>query len=84
MMKTVKVSDKGQIAIPQPIRERLGINRGDDLILIQIDGKILMEKTQRAEERIKEDFKDMLKFSEHSLKKVWGNKEDEIWNKYLK
>jgi len=29
------------------------------------------------------EFKDILKISEKSLEKVWGNKEDEIWNKYL-
>jgi len=33
MMKTIKVSDKGQIAIPQPMRENLGIERGGPLYL---------------------------------------------------
>ena len=28
---------------------------------------------------MKDDFKDILKFTEKSLKKVWDNKEDEIW-----
>ena len=32
-IKTVKVSDKGQIAIPQSIRENMGIEKGDELIL---------------------------------------------------
>jgi len=32
----------------------------------------------------KDDFKDLLKLSELSLKKVWDNEEDEIWNEYLK
>lgn len=30
-----------------------------------------------------EDFKDLLKLSEHSLRKFWGNKEDEMWDSYL-
>ena len=29
MMKTIKVSDKGQISIPNSMRQRLGIDRGD-------------------------------------------------------
>lgn len=83
-MKTIKVSEKGQIAIPQPIRETLGIERGDELIIIQIDNKILLEKSQKMEQKIKDDFKDILKFSEKSLKEVWDNKSDDIWNQYLK
>jgi AbrB family looped-hinge helix DNA binding protein len=84
MIKTVKVSDKGQIVIPQTFRENLGIVKGDDLTIFQIDGKILIEKAQKTEEKIKDDFKDILKFSEDSLKEVWDNQEDEIWNEYLK
>lgn len=84
MMKTIKVSDKGQIAIPQNMRANLGIERGDDLIVIQLDGKILLEKAQKMEQKMKDNFKDILKFSEQSLKEVWDNEEDNIWNKYLK
>ena len=83
-MKTIRVSDKGQIAIPQPMRETLGIERGDELVVIQIDNKILLEKSQKMEQKIKDDFKDILKFSEKSLKEVWDNKSDDIWNQYLK
>lgn len=84
MMKTIRVSEKGQIAIPNQIRETLGIEQGDELVILQIDNKILMEKAQKIEQRLKDSFKDILKFSELSLKEVWDNKEDEIWNKYLK
>ena len=84
MIKTVKVSDKGQIAIPQSFRENLGITKGDNLIIVQANGKILIEKAQKTKEKIKDDFKDILKFSEDSLKEVWDNQEDEIWNEYLK
>lgn len=84
MIKTIKVSEKGQITIPQTLRKNLGIVKGDDLTLFQIEGKILIEKTQKTEEKIKDDFKDILKFSEDSLNEVWDNQEDEIWNEYLK
>lgn len=84
MIKTIKVSEKGQIAIPQLIRETLGIERGDELVVIQIDNKILIEKAQKIEKRLQDNFKDILKFSEKSLKEVWSNKKDDIWNEYLK
>ena len=31
-----------------------------------------------------DDSSDLIKLSEQSLKEVWDNEEDEIWNKYLK
>ena len=64
MMKTIKVSEKGQIAIPQIIRENLNIHQGDELILLQINGKLLIEKVERVEKQFEDDFKDILKFSE--------------------
>jgi len=83
-IKTIKVSDKGQIAIPQVIREKAGIDRGDELVIIQTGGKILLEKSQKISNRMKDDFKDIISFSEKSLKDVWDNKEDEIWGTYFK
>ena len=83
MIKTIKVSDKGQIAIPQSIREKLGIQRGDDLVVFEIEGKLLIEKQQKVSEKIKDEFKDILHFSEQSLSSVWNNSEDEIWSSYL-
>ena len=84
MIRTIKVSDKGQISIPQSIRNEMGIERGDELILFQIEGKILIEKPQKISEKMQDEFKDILKFSEQSLAEVWDNPEDEIWNSYLK
>ncbi len=84
IIKTVKISDKGQIAIPQSIRDEIGLERGDELLIIQQDGRILLEKSQRINALIQDDFKDMLKLSEKSLKKIWGNKKDNVWGKYVK
>ena len=83
-MRTVKVSEKGQIAIPQPMRNSMNIEQGDELVLFQLNNKILLEKSQKIEQKIKDNFKDILKFSEKSLKSVWDNKEDDIWSEYLK
>jgi len=83
-IKTIKVSEKGQIAIPTSIRDKIGIEKGDELILFEVDGKILLEKSSNVAKEIKDDFKDILKFNENSLKEVWDNKEDDIWASYLR
>ena len=82
-IKILRVSDKGQISIPNSVRQKLGIERGDNLVLFEIEGKLLIEKQEKVSEKMKDEFKDVLHFSEQSLKAVWDNPEDEIWSQYL-
>ncbi len=84
LIKTIRVSEKGQIAIPREIRENLNINQGDELVVIQNGGRLLIEKSLNISKKMTEDFKDLLHYTENSLKEVWDNPEDEIWNQYLK
>jgi len=83
-IKTVRVSEKGQIAIPVSMRENIGIEQGDELLLVETEGKILIEKSKRVSQSMKDDFEDILKYNEESLKEVWDNKEDSIWASYLR
>lgn len=39
-----KVSEKGQITVPKPLRERLGIRPGDELEVVDEGGKIVLSK----------------------------------------
>ncbi len=82
-IKTVNVSDKGQIALPIEMRQKMNILRGDRLLVMQLKDKILIEKVKNAD-RLKDEFIDILKFNELSLDGVWNNKEDDIWGSYLK
>lgn len=81
---TIRVSDKGQICLPSVIRQKLNIEKGDDLVLFEIGGKILLEKSARVIEKMRDDFEDVLYFSEASLGEVWDNDEDDVWSSYLK
>lgn len=83
LIKTIRVSEKGQIAIPREIRERLDISQGDELVMVQNNEQLLIEKAPKVSQQIRDDFKDILQYSEQSLKEVWDNPEDEVWNQYL-
>jgi AbrB family looped-hinge helix DNA binding protein len=72
--KIIKVTNKGQISLPIKIRDKLDIGQGDELILTQSNDSIVIRKIR------KEDFSDLLKHSERVAKKLWDNKEDEVWN----
>lgn len=72
--RIIKVTDKGQISLPVGIRESLAIKKGDELVITKTDDAVVIKKIR------KEDFSDLLKHSEKVAKKLWDNKEDEVWN----
>ena len=76
-IKIIKVTDKGQISLPVSMRESLQIKFGDELLMTRNNDALIIKKVK------KEDFSDLLRLSERSLKRIWDNKEDEIWNSYL-
>jgi AbrB family looped-hinge helix DNA binding protein len=81
--KTIKVSQKGQIAIPSDIQKITGIKKGDNLLLVQKGNKILLQKVNGIISQVTDDFKDIEAITEDSLKKFWQNEPD-IWEQYLK
>ena len=45
-MARTKVSERGQVVIPKPIRDRLGLKRGQVLEVTELDGGILLRPSQ--------------------------------------
>ncbi len=82
--KTIKVSAKGQITLPVDIQKEIGIEKGDELLLVRKGKKIMLEKHESIASKIDDDFTEIQKIAESSLKKIWLNKSDDIWNSYLK
>lgn len=82
--KKIKISQKGQIAIPADIQRRMGLKKGDELLLISKGKRLLLEKPDKVLAQLKDEFNDVEYFSELSLKKVWLNKTDDIWDQYMK
>ena len=73
-VRIIKVTDKGQISLPVGIRESLNIKQGDELIITKADDSLVIKKIK------KDDFSDLLKHSEKVARKLWDNKENEVWN----
>lgn len=84
IVRTVTVSGKGQISIPQEIRKQLGVENGSKLVVVLKDEKLLIRKASDISQSIEDSFDDMVRHSELSLKKIWDNEKDEVWNRYLK
>ncbi len=89
-IRTVSVSSKGQIVIPEEIRKDLKIKEGSKLVLVETGNKIVLEKESdflAAARTLSEAEKERLGWmilAEQSLAKVWDNPKDEaVWKKYL-
>ena len=87
-MELISVSSKGQIVIPERMRNKHGIKQGTKLVLIEKDNSLILKREddvmkQLDENEIKEKFGWLL-VAEKSLKNIWDNPKDEkIWSKYL-
>lgn len=66
-IKTVKISEKGQIALPQTMRERAGFKTGATLVLIERDGRIFIELADRIAKKLEDDFAAWDRLSDEAL-----------------
>ena len=82
--KKVKVSDKGQISLPVEIQRETGIKKGDELLLIRKDQRIVLEKVGRIAQALEDEFVDLQEITEASLRQMWLSKREDVWNTYLK
>jgi len=79
-LRTVTVSEKGQVAIPIDIRRRLNIRKGQTLVLQVTEDKMLLAKSEDVSKRIKDDFRHLLELSEGSARRLWENERDALWD----
>ncbi|MFC6863612.1 AbrB/MazE/SpoVT family DNA-binding domain-containing protein [Halomicroarcula sp. GCM10025817] len=45
-----KIGERGQVTIPKELRERFGIKGGDDVVIHEEAGKIIIERSTTREE----------------------------------
>jgi len=83
-IRTIKVSQKGQVSIPTDIRKTMNIKKGDNLVMMVRDSRIVLEKSENIALLLDGELKDVEAYAEQTLKKLWLNEYDEAWNKYAK
>lgn len=88
MIEVIRMSSRGQIVIPEKMREDMGIKEGSRLVVIEKEGGLLIRKEEEltkhlVEEKRKEEIGWMM-LAQKSLEEVWNNpKDEEVWKKYL-
>ena len=64
-----KMSSKGQVVIPQELRE--GINEGDKLVVIRNADQIILKKADKFDKNLKEDLE-----AAKEVEKAWKDIEE--------
>ena len=74
-VKTAKITEKGQIAIPKDIRNMGGFKEGSKVAILAFEDRIELRRMEQISEKM---FTALA--SEKSLAKDWNSKEDdEAW-----
>ena len=64
-----KMSSKGQVVIPQELRE--GINEGDKLVVIRNEDQIILKKADKFDKNLEEDLE-----AAKEVEKAWKDIEE--------
>jgi AbrB family looped-hinge helix DNA binding protein len=75
-MRTVKVNDRGQLVIPEDMRQDLGIERDTVLVLLERGDHIIL---RREEDVIKEFRGAWDALARQSLRRAWDDA-DKVWD----
>jgi len=51
-IKTIKISAKGQLCIPQEMRKEVGFKEGDQLVMIAKENQIILKKSKEIINKI--------------------------------
>jgi len=78
--KTVRVSEKGQLAIPVEIRRAMRLRKGSEILILFDGEKMLLARADRAADALLREFDDLLQASSLTARELWGNEADEVWN----
>lgn len=81
-LRTVNISNRGQLVVPEDIRKDLGIKGEATLVLIEKHGEIVLKKESDVLRALEEDIF-WKRLSEETMKRAWF-KEDEIWDDIVK
>lgn len=60
-MDITKITSRGQVVIPQDIREKEGLKEGEKLLVFSVDGTVMLKKVSGIEKaKSRESFEEIL------------------------
>lgn len=59
-MNTATMSQGGRVVVPKPLREKLGVKEGDEVIWTEVDGQIVLTSRKLQVERAQRFFAELM------------------------
>jgi AbrB family looped-hinge helix DNA binding protein len=59
MIEVTKMTSRGQVVIPQSVRENLNLKEGEKMVVIEEGGNIILRPLSRIEAKIEDEILDM-------------------------
>ncbi len=79
-IRTVKVNDRGQLVIPEDVRQDLQIGVNTTLVLLQRGDEIVLRKEADVLDDLEGGWRDIAR---HALGRAW-DAEDDVWDEHYK
>jgi AbrB family looped-hinge helix DNA binding protein len=80
LVKTVKVSEKGQITIPAEALRAIKAKKGTEFIFIQEGERLVLVKAESAGRKLIDDLGGWHALAAPVFNELWDNEADEIWD----
>ncbi len=82
-IRTVSMNERGQIVIPQEMRNDMKIDKTSILVLIEKNNELIIRKETDVLKSLDDEEVFWKKMTKRSIERAW-DKEDDIWDKLYK
>lgn len=80
LLRTAKLSTKGQITLPADALRAMKAGKGTEFVIIQEGERLVLVKAERTARQIVDDLEGWGALSAPAFNKIWSSKADEIWD----
>ena len=81
IVKTVKVSAKGQLTLPADTMRAMNVRKGTEFVLVQDGDRLILTKANTVGKRIVDETRGFEALGVGAFQDVWDNPaDDEAWN----
>lgn len=80
LVKTVKVTAKGQMSLPAEALRSLNARKGTEFLLVQEGDRILLTKASAVGKRLVDDLGGWEALGASAFRDVWDNDADAVWD----
>jgi AbrB family looped-hinge helix DNA binding protein len=80
LVKTVKLTEKGQLTIPADALRAMNARKGTEFLFIQEGDRIVLVKASAVGRQLLDDMGGWEALAAPAFQDLWENEDDEIWN----